>query len=398
MSHNAYIRALGVWPATSVLTSTEMATFDLRQYQAVNGDLGGVWAPASAITIGGSGIAATGPLIASDADITIGHGRFLTVLGTSGGALGTVTVNAGALVTLGGTTNVSATGTMHVLTGGGKIVVDSGGAFEVNGATALTVKAGATVTQESGSTLDLSGQVNVKTGAFLTVRTGGTLSAETGTTISFVAGSTVTLAGTNAFSGTQTITGTTHIGGTVNVPTGATFAFDNGSSLSAGATAPFALANIVTCSNQVAFASGCVATVQTGASFVTQSGATITRGAAETVTGKVTQSGTGAYRNVRRIAGAAADHTYDGREYDVIEVPNIAGATVWTFSNLGASDYVFVAVNRWEASNANQLQLQRGDGSPIATFPTLVSGAVTIFWNGTRWIAHMVSGSGVTVP
>ena len=75
-----------------------------------------------------------------------------------------------------------------------------------------------------------------------------------------------------------------------------------------------------------------------------------------------------------------------------------SGATVWTFSNLGASDYVFVAVNRWEASNANQLQLQRGDGSPIATFPTLVSGAVTIFWNGTRWIAHMVSGSGVTVP
>jgi len=156
MAHNAYTRALGVWPATSVLTSTEMATFDLRQFQAVNGDLGGVWAPSSAITIGGSGLAVTGLLDADDADITIGHGRFLTVLGTAGGALGTVTVEAGALVTLGGTTNISATGTMHVLTGGGKIVVDSGGAFEVNGATALTIKAGATATQEAGSTLDLS--------------------------------------------------------------------------------------------------------------------------------------------------------------------------------------------------------------------------------------------------
>ena len=366
MAHNAYIRALGVWPASSVLTSVE-------------------------------GLAVTGLLDADDADITIGHGRFLTVLGTSGGALGTVTVEAGALVTLGGTTNISATGTMHVLTGGGKIVVDSGGALEVNGATALTIKAGATVTQEAGSTIDLSGQNNVKTGGFLTVRTGGTLSAETGTTISFVAGSVVTLAGTNAFSGTQTITGTTHIGGTVNVPTGATFAFDNGSSVTAGATAPFTLANITTFSNQVAIASGCVATVQTGASFVTQSGATITRGAAETVTGKVTQSGTGAYRIWRHLVGSAADHTYDGREYDLIEVPGIAGATVWTFSDLAAGDRVFIHINRWEYSNANQIQLQRGDGSPILTFPTLVSGGSTIFWNGTRWIAHIVTAS-VTVP
>lgn len=388
MAHNAYIRALGVWPATSVLTSTEMATFDLRQYQAVNGDLGGVWAPAAAITIGGSGLSVTGPLIASDADITIGHGRFLTVLGTAGGALGTVTVAAGALVTLGGTTNISATGTMHVLTGGGKIVVDSGGAFEVNGATALTMQAASTSTQVAGATLDLNGQTNVKTGAFLTVRTGGTLSAETGTTISFVAGSVVTLAGTNAFSGTQTITGTTHLGGTVNVPTGATFAFDNGSSVSAGATAPFALANIVTFSNQIAIATGCVATVQTGASWVTQSGATITRGADETVTGKVTQSGTGAYRNLRHALGSAVDHTYDGREVDLLEVPNIAGNVTWTFSDLGAADRVLVYINRNYYSAANIFTAARGDTTTIASLGNAISGSFSIFWNGVRWLAQ----------
>jgi hypothetical protein len=383
MAHNAYIRALGVWNATSVALSSELATLDLRQFQAVNGDLGGVWAPSSAITIGGSGLAVTGLLDADDADITIGHGRFLTVLGTAGGALGTVNVADGALVTLGGTTNISATGTMHVLTGGGKIVVDSGGAFEVNGALALTIKAGATVTQEAGSTIDLSGQNNVKTGAFLTVRTGGTLSAETGTTISFVAGSVVTLAGTNAFSGTQTITGTTHIGGTVNVPTGATFAFDNGSSMSAGATAPFALANIVTCSNQVEFASGCVTTVQSGASFVTQSGATVTRGATETRTARVILSGANALTEYRRGKSAAADATFDPSTKDIWQVPaGLAGNIIYTLSS-PAQPCVFT-FTRIATSGAFSVTINRAyDGATMVTLTAATQRWADIIWDGT---------------
>lgn len=393
MAHNAYIRALGVWPATSVLTSTETATFDLRQFQAVNGDLGGVWAPSSAITIGGSGLAVTGFLDADDADITIGHGRFLTVLGTAGGALGTVNVNLGAVVNLLNGSTTALAGLLNV-TATGDIVTDAGSAITISGdlvlanAAAFTMGGTSTFLMQTTTTFNSTSTFNAN---------GATVFGATAV-ITANASSTMALGGTVTTTGTVTLNGTTNIDGTATVVSGTTLAFAAGSAMSAAATAPFALANIVTCSNQVEFASGCVATVQSGASWVTQSGATITRGAAETVTGKVTQSGTGAYRNARRVAGSAADHTYDGREYDVIEVPNIAGATVWTFSDLGATDYVFISVNRWEASNANQLQLQRGDGSPITTFPTLVSGAVTIFWNGTRWIAHMISGAGVTVP
>ena len=105
------------------------------------------------------------------------------------------------------------------------------------------------------------------------------------------------------------------------------------------------------------------------------------------------------YRDIadNMIAGATAEIEATGATYDLIEVPGIAGTTVWTFSDLAAGDRVFIHINRWEYSNANQIQLQRGDGSPILTFPTLVSGGSTIFWNGTRWIAHIVTAS-VTVP
>ncbi len=392
MAHNAYIRALGVWNATSVALSSELATLDLRQFQAVNGDLGGVWAPSSAITVGGSGLAVTGLLDADDADITIGHGRFLTVLGTAGGALGTVNVNLGAVVNLlnGSTTNLA--GLLN-MTAAGTIITDAGSTITVSGALTLTNNAALTM----GGTSTFLMQTTTTFNSTSTFNANGTTAFGSTAVVTSHASSTMTLAGAITTTGVVTLNGTTNIDGTATVVSGTTLAFAAGSAMSAAATAPFALANIVTCSNQVEFASGCVATVQSGGQWVTQSGATITRGAAETVTGKVTQSGTGAYRIWRHLVGSAADHTYDGREYDLIEVPGIAGATVWTFSDLAAGDRVFIHINRWEYSNANQIQLQRGDGSPILTFPTLVSGGSTIFWNGTRWIAHIVTAS-VTVP
>lgn len=60
MSHNAYIRPSGVWNTGIVVLHGEFAAFDLAQFQSINGDLGGTWAPSSVITIGGSGLTVTG--------------------------------------------------------------------------------------------------------------------------------------------------------------------------------------------------------------------------------------------------------------------------------------------------------------------------------------------------
>lgn len=61
MAHNALIRPGGVWNTLSAVTKLEWETFDLRQFQSINGDLGGTWAPSSQIIIGGSGLRVTGP-------------------------------------------------------------------------------------------------------------------------------------------------------------------------------------------------------------------------------------------------------------------------------------------------------------------------------------------------
>lgn len=75
MGHNAFIRAGGVWSGSATVTTAEMAAFDLAQFQSVNGDLGGSWAPSSVITIGGSGLDVTGAFTAADCTgITLASG------------------------------------------------------------------------------------------------------------------------------------------------------------------------------------------------------------------------------------------------------------------------------------------------------------------------------------
>lgn len=67
MAHNARIRVMGQWVAVTAIDPDELETFDLRQYESINGDLGGTWAPADVIVIGGSGLDVTGAFSALDA-------------------------------------------------------------------------------------------------------------------------------------------------------------------------------------------------------------------------------------------------------------------------------------------------------------------------------------------
>ena len=60
MAHFTRVRPSGFWTSNSNLLSSEMEGFDSRLYKAINGDDGGVWAPAAQVEIGGAGIKITG--------------------------------------------------------------------------------------------------------------------------------------------------------------------------------------------------------------------------------------------------------------------------------------------------------------------------------------------------
>lgn len=56
MPHNDRSRPASQWVTYAVPTARDLAQFDLLQYQAVNGDLGGNYAPKTPIVIGGAGL------------------------------------------------------------------------------------------------------------------------------------------------------------------------------------------------------------------------------------------------------------------------------------------------------------------------------------------------------
>lgn len=156
MAHNAYIRVGGDWSLDNVVTSGEFATIDLRQFQAINGDLGGTWAPSSQIVVGGSGIRSTGPSRFDDVtylemhvggEIVLADGGFLTV--SDGAAIvcennstasidmqsgSEMLVQSGATVTFDGATNWPLLTPDRVVT---RDHLRLGGAVKENGSTLM---------------------------------------------------------------------------------------------------------------------------------------------------------------------------------------------------------------------------------------------------------------------
>lgn len=97
MAHNSWIRPFGVWNSNQVITHGEFALFDIGQFQSINGDLGGTWAPAAQITVGGAGMQ-------------------LVFAGTSTLPNGTTITGAlGSTVSLGGLFQVAASGSANFL-------------------------------------------------------------------------------------------------------------------------------------------------------------------------------------------------------------------------------------------------------------------------------------------
>src|ERR1043166_6904113 len=65
MAHRARIRSPGMWTPLSVFYAVELELLDQAQFTSPDFDNGGVWAPSSAVVVGGSGIDVTGTFAAS---------------------------------------------------------------------------------------------------------------------------------------------------------------------------------------------------------------------------------------------------------------------------------------------------------------------------------------------
>jgi len=166
MPHNDYLKPGGVWGLFSVFTSALAAQMDLYLFQSVNGDTGGVWAPSLPVTFGGSGVQVFGPLVATDAQITVTTGKFVSIM--SGANL---VVNSGAEFFMNGTMKVQ-TGNIWVY--------------------------GPSLIQMYGTFGNVSGIVFNNYSAMMLLA-GSSITLSSGTTLACAAGSTVSLAGTTTF-------------------------------------------------------------------------------------------------------------------------------------------------------------------------------------------------------
>lgn len=169
MAHNSRIRAGGLWVSGGSVDPAEFEAFDQAQFEAINGDDGGTWAPAAVITIGGSGLTVTGSFDASD--------------------LGTLVMPTGGSLALTGNSFITlATGTHLDVNSGGVLNVETGGAIEIESGGSMTVKAAASFTLAASSVGAFNGSVTMASGAQIQVQSGAQIQVNSGATLQGVSG------------------------------------------------------------------------------------------------------------------------------------------------------------------------------------------------------------------
>ena len=172
MSHNTRVRTnLTAWGAGAAVTPAELDKLDQGQFQSINGDTGGVWAPTSQIQIGGGGLNVSGTFIAQGSCIIAGDE--LLVETTTCAFVGvTPDFRDGILVS---------TGLAHLY---GALTVE--GAATLNGAATIA------------GTTTLNGNVDSFAPAF-TLHTGSALICNDDVTLGNSAGDVVTINGSPTF-------------------------------------------------------------------------------------------------------------------------------------------------------------------------------------------------------
>jgi hypothetical protein len=215
MAHFDYIKPGGTWGLLSLVSSAILEQIDRRLYKTVNGDEGGVWAPTpTAIIIGGLGLQVTGPFAASNANITITTGKFLTV--ESGG---TIAAQSGSIINLAGTTTISGPVTINngvVVTSEADIELTDG-ELKITHPAALKIDGAATLSQTflvaGGAGIGVANTGNV------TWQDGAIANHQLGSTTTFALGSSLTINGTLAqgSGSVWTLNGTHNLGSTAVV-------------------------------------------------------------------------------------------------------------------------------------------------------------------------------------
>lgn len=136
MAHNPLIRGgvgSGSWTGV-VVTTTDMETFDQRQFESINGDLGGTWAPAAAIVIGGAGLSVTGTSFnVSATSATFSNGLFIAAgnfvcEATTTTFVGATAFQSGATF-VGGSNLILETGSSFTVAAGGSFIITAASSF-----------------------------------------------------------------------------------------------------------------------------------------------------------------------------------------------------------------------------------------------------------------------------
>ncbi|NUP08465.1 MAG: hypothetical protein HOW73_20640 [Polyangiaceae bacterium] len=218
-------------------------------------------------------------------------------------------------------------------------------------------------------------EIRILTGAKLDVQSGGEVEVDSGASVVFAAGSTTTFAGAVGISGTATI----------GVSSGAVFGFGSGAIVNMGGDMS------VTSSGSLAVNSGGAITVASGGVFALSAGASVSIGAAQTISGKVTHSGTGG-RTVKRVKSVTnASDTIGVDEADIV---------YWTTTD-GNNYSITLATSptpdEGETIEIRRRELLAGQGNVIdgATSlaiyrfhldtATIGSGWMKATWIGSRW-------------
>lgn len=250
MAHNAYLLSptardgtTATWPAGGTVYKEDFAWFAKGVFQSINGDLGGTWAPSSAITIGGSGLVCTtvqsqfyGVTINGAGTLVCNAGAFLNQDVTLGDTHGdTTTVNGVFIAQWHATFNdnvaFNGTGTLTVAAG---VSTNINGGFNANKSVGIgTTSSDVLSVQASAgfaSQVTISDNLNLNGGSSGTHATAtfGTWYNVTFncTNAVFFAGGGITNSGALDQSGAATLSGETTVSGVV----GQTYAQKTGAS------------------------------------------------------------------------------------------------------------------------------------------------------------------------
>lgn len=349
MAHNDFISPGLTWGLLSILSSAKMTQFDLRQFEAINGDQGGEWYPFAPILLGGAGLNVTGPLVANSAQIIIGSGKFLSLATGS-----SFTIAAGATTSLYGAVALNAP---------------------------LSVGAGGLITFASGTEFEL------QSGAVLQVDNGAILDLQNGSTFRVEAGALIQVLGTPALPGTAQF-GSNSVAqfqqtSSLLLLVGSTLAIGGSATLSADLA-------VIGKTGSITFQPGTFLTLQAGA--ILQNDASTVRTGMETRVGPLAMTGH------RILPGLLPDaDTVLGADYDFRWVPaNLTEDRTYTLATnptppLGQT----IVVSRIGTMSPHTAYFRQANGALVARLPSAGASWAEFAFNGTDWFLLRWGGNAI---